>query len=380
MAAPIIRRAHRPSLTLIGGFFLLLLGGAGSVSAQAADLIYISNVSATHVDGRALTTIEDQTAATMDKLGEELRSRGLDYSDVVVSNLFLSDTRSFQGMNGVYRTYFKTNPPTRATVQADLLDPDAKIQISVVATRGPKDVITPAGLKSPELPYSWGFKVGNTLFISGATSRSPETYQPVPGDVATQTRRIFGNIGMVLEAAGMGFGDLVSCKVFLDDPRGFQTMNEAYAQVVPAGDPPARATVRSALMNALFSTEIQCVAEQTSRRDVIRIEGEAPRGLPFSPGIDTGERQYLAGVVGRGADVAEETRAAMERIGAILGAASKTFADVESVWVYLADIRDWDTVHGILKETMGEGMPLPTVVGSRLMGKAGVEIQVVAGG
>lgn len=380
MAAPIIRRAHRPSLTLIGGFFLLLLGGAGSVSAQAADLIYISNVSATHVDGRALTTIEDQTAATMDKLGEELRSRGLDYSDVVVSNLFLSDTRSFQGMNGVYRTYFKKNPPTRATVQADLLDPDAKIQISVVATRGPKDVITPAGLKSPELPYSWGFKVGNTLFISGATSRSPETYQPVPGDVATQTRRIFGNIGMVLEAAGMGFGDLVSCKVFLDDPRGFQTMNEAYAQVVPAGDPPARATVRSALMNALFSTEIQCVAEQTSSRDVIRIEGEAPRGLPFSPGIDTGERQYLAGVVGRGADVAEETRAAMERIGATLGAASKTFADVESVWVYLADIRDWDTVHGILKETMGEGMPLPTVVGSRLMGKAGVEIQVVAGG
>jgi 2-iminobutanoate/2-iminopropanoate deaminase len=380
MAAPIIRRAHRPSLTLIGGFFLLLLGGAGSVSAQAADLIYISNVSATHVDGRALTTIEDQTAATMDKLGEELRSRGLDYSDVVVSNLFLSDTRSFQGMNGVYRTYFKKNPPTRATVQADLLDPDAKIQISVVATRGPKDVITPAGLKSPELPYSWGFKVGNTLFISGATSRSPETYQPVPGDVATQTRRIFGNIGMVLEAAGMGFGDLVSCKVFLDDPRGFQTMNEAYAQVVPAGDPPARATVRSALMNALFSTEIQCVAEQTSSRDVIRIEGEAPRGLPFSPGIDTGERQYLAGVVGSGADVTEETQAAMERIGATLGAASKTFADVESVWVYLADIRDWDTVHGILKETMGEGMPLPTVVGSRLMGKAGVEIQVVAGG
>jgi 2-iminobutanoate/2-iminopropanoate deaminase len=222
--------------------------------------------------------------------------------------------------------------------------------------------------------------VANTLFISGATSRSPETYQPVPGDVATQTRRVFGNIGMVLEEAGMSYGDLVSCRVFLDDPRGYEAMNRAYAESVPAEDPPARATVRAGLMNPVFSTEIQCVAESSSRRGVVRAEGQARRQLPFSPGIDTGDRLYLAGVVGRGGDVAEEARAALEGIRSTLEAASKGFGDVENVWVYLADIRDWDVVRAELEEKMGAEMPVPTVVGTRLMGRSGVEIQMVAGG
>jgi 2-iminobutanoate/2-iminopropanoate deaminase len=358
---------------------LLLLSPLG-LTAQRAELVYISNVSTTHAGGHLLTTVEAQTAATMDRLGEELRRQGLDYSHVVVSNVFLRDTRHFQGMNGIYRTYFQTDPPTRATVQADLLDPDALIQISVVAARGPKEVITPAGLKSPELPYSWGFKVANTLFISGATSRSPETYQPVAGDVPTQTQRVFGNIGMILEEAGMDFEDLVSCRVFLDDPRGFGAMNEAYGALMPAADPPARATVRAALMNPLFSTEIQCVAETSSQRRVVRPRGQASRPLPFSPGIDTGQRLYLAGVVGRGSDVEEETQAALDGIASTLNAASRGFGDVENVWVYLADIRDWEVVEGILRETLGEEMPEPTVVGSRLMGRSSVEIQMVAGG
>lgn len=375
-----IRPDFGARLTFTRCLFALLLLSPLGVSAQKAELVYISNVTGTYDGGQLLTSVEDQTAAALDQLGEALRVRGLDYSDVVVSNVFLRDTRFFQGMNGVYRTYFQVDPPTRATVQADLMDPDALIQISVVAARGPKEVITPAGLKSPELPYSWGFKVANTLFLSGATSRSPETYQPVPGDVATQTRRVFGNIGMVLDEAGMSFGELVSCRVFLDDPRGYDAMNQAYGESVPADDPPARATVRSALMNPVFSTEIQCVAETSSHRKVVRAEGQARRTLPFSPGLDTGDRLYLAGVVGRGGDVAEETRAALDDILSTLQAASRGFADVENVWVYLADIRDWNVVQAILKETLGDDMPAPTVVGTRLMGRSGVEIQMVAGG
>jgi len=360
-------------------FGLLLLSPLG-ISAQKAELVYLSNLTGTIARGQALISIEDQTAATLDRLGEALQAQGLSYSDVVVSNVFLRDSRSFQGMNGVYRTYFQVDPPTRATVQADLMDPDALIQISVVAARGPKEIIKPAELKSPELPYSWGFRVENTLFISGATSRSPETYQPVPGDVATQTRRIFGNIGMVLDEAGLSYADLVSCRVFLDDPRSFDTMNRTYAESVPVEDPPARATVRARLVNPVFSTEIQCVAESSSLREVVRAEGQPRRALPFSPGIDTGDRLYLSGVVGRGGDITEETRGALDGILSTLEAASKGFGDVENIWVYLADIRDWDVVQGILIETLGDDMPAPTVVGTRLMGRSGVEIQMVAGG
>ena len=365
--------------TLVGGLLNLLLTSPLWLSAQSPELVYISNVTATQSAGRTLTNVEDQTRATLDRLGEVLQEHGLSYSDVVASNVFLKDTRHFQGMNGVYRTYFEISPPTRATVQADLLEPDALIQISVVATGESKEVITPDGLKSPELPYSWGIKVGNTLFISGATSRDPDTYQPVTGDMATQTQRIFGNIGFVLEEAGMSFGDLVSCRVFLDDPRGFAVMNRAYAESVPAAAPPARATVRASLMNPVFSTEIQCVAESSSERKVVRAEGRAPGRLPFSPGIDTGDRLYLAGVVGRGSNASEQTRAALDDIRSTLEAASRSFEDVEDIWVYLADVRDRDVVQTILNETIGDDMPTPTIVGARLMGRSGVEIQMVIG-
>ena len=365
--------------TLVGGLLNLLLTSPLWLSAQSPELVYISNVTATQSAGRTLTNVEDQTRATLDRLGEVLQEHGLSYSDVVASNVFLKDTRHFQGMNGVYRTYFEISPPTRATVQADLLEPDALIQISVVATGESKEVITPGGLKSPELPYSWGIKVGSTLFISGATSRDPDTYQPVTGDMATQTQRIFGNISFVLEEAGMSFGDLVSCRVFLDDPRGFAVMNRAYAESVPAAAPPARATVRASLMNPVFSTEIQCVAESSSERKVVRAEGRAPGRLPFSPGIDTGSRLYLAGVVGRGSNASEQTRAALDDIRSTLEAASRSFEDVEDIWVYLADVRDRDVVQTILNETIGDDMPTPTIVGARLMGRSGVEIQMVIG-
>ena len=373
MTAPSIRR------TFIGCLFAVTLLSPLRISAQRAELVYISNVTGTHAGERTLTSVEDQTAAALDHLGEALRERGLDYSDVVVSNVFLRDTRYFQAMNGIYRTYFRIDPPTRATVQADLVDPEALIQISVVATGGPREVITPGGMRSPELPYSWGIKVASTLFVSGSTSRNPDTYQPVTGDVATQTRRIFGNIGLVLDEAGMSFGDLVACRVFLDDPRGYDAMNRAYAESVPAQDPPARATVRAGLMNPVFSTEIQCVAESTSHRSVVRTEGQPRRQLPFSPGIDTGDRLYLAGVVGRGGDPAEAARAALDDIRSTLEAASRGFEDVKNVWVYLADVRDWDVVKAVLDETLGDGAPEPTVVGTRLMGRSGVEIQMVAG-
>ena len=346
-------------------------------SAQAADFVYISNVIGTESRGIAIAGIEEQTAAALDNLGQALREHGLDYSDVVVSNVFLRDTRYFQAMNGVYRTYFQEDPPTRATVKADLLHPDALIQISVVAAGGSKAVITPTDLKSPALPYSWGIKVANTLFLSGATSRSPETYQPVTGDVETQTRRVFGNLGMVLEEAGMSYADLVSCRVFLDDPRSFGVMNAAYAEFVPDMDPPARATVRAPLMNVVFSTEIQCVAVSSPDRSVVLPEGQARPSSPYSRGIDTGDRVYVAGMTGAGSDAAEQARDALGKIRSTLEAASLDFEDVENVWVYLADVRDWAAVRAVLDEALGADGPEPTVVGSRLMGRSVVEIQVV---
>ena len=357
---------------------LAIVSAPVPTAAQAPELVYFPNITATTDGGGPLTTVEEQTAGVLDALGDQLRSRGLDYGDVVAMNVFLRDTRHFQGMNGVYRGYFATDPPTRATVEADLPDRDALVQVSAVATPDRTEVISPAGLQSPALPYSWGIRVGDVLFIAGATSRDPDTYQPVRGDVQTQTRRVFGNIGMVLEAAGMDYGDLVACKVFLDDGRLWGDMNEAYREFVTADDPPARAAVRGGLMNPDFLVEIQCVAERSDERRVVRREGQQPGSSPLSPAIATGERVWLSGMLAPGDDAEGEARATLGNLGATLEAAGLDLGDVEDVWVYLTDVRDAEAVLGVIAEMMPDGAPVPTIAGLPLVGRLGVEIQMTA--
>lgn len=355
--------------------YLTLVAG---LAAQEREFVYISNVTGTMAAGQALTTIADQTTQALEQLQQGLRQRGLDLQHVVVVNVFLKDARHFQDMNAVYRRFFPSDPPTRATADVDLPDPDALIQISAVAARGRKQVIAPAGMASPALPYSWGIKVGNTLFLSGMTSRAPDTYEPVLGDVPTQTRRIFGNMGWVLKAAGMDFKDLTTCRVFLDDARRFAAMNQAYAEFVPAEDPPARATVRAGLMNPGFDVELQCIAEPSASRKVVTAEGQQRSRAPLSPAISTGNRLYLSGMLGGAGDVAAQTRTTLDNLLGTLRAAGMDFSHLVDVWVYVTDLRQWEAVKRVLDEVLPAGGPQPTVVGTPLMGANFlVEIQMV---
>ena len=136
-------------------------------------------------------------------------------------------------------------------------------------------------MKSPELPYSWGIEAGDTLFVAGATARDPDTYQPVAGGVPEQMQRIMGNIGLVLDAAGMDYSNVANCRVFLDDPRTFGGMNDAYRRFFPE-DPPTRATVEARLANPLFTAEVQCVASRAERS--VLAPGGTPFGEPALPG------------------------------------------------------------------------------------------------
>jgi 2-iminobutanoate/2-iminopropanoate deaminase len=371
-----IRRTVVQSMTLVG---VALMPMTKPGNAQDRPFVYVSNVTGTTADGRPLMTVADQTAQTLDRLGATLRQHGLDYGHVVAVNVFLKDARHFQDMNTVYRRYFQGDLPTRATAEVDLPDPDALIQISAVAARGSKQLITPRDLAAPALPYSWGVKVGNTLFISGATSRSPDSYEPVLGDVPTQTRRVMGNIGIILKAAGMDYQDLTSCRVYLDDPRRFGAMNQAYAEFVPADDPPARATVRAGLMNPAFDVEIQCVAESSPNRKVVIGEGQQRSRAPLSPAISTGDRLYLSGMLSAGPEVAAQTRSTLDNLLATLKAASMDFTNVVDSWVYVTDIRQWEAIKQVLDQVLPAGRPEPTVIGTPLMGSNFlVEIQMVA--
>ena len=79
--------------------------------------------------------IEAETKAMLDNVGTILRAVGLDYSDVVRCTVYLRDFSDFAAMNTVYRTYFPSEPPARATVGVTALAADFAVEIEVTAAR-----------------------------------------------------------------------------------------------------------------------------------------------------------------------------------------------------------------------------------------------------
>ena len=79
--------------------------------------------------------IEAETRAMLDNVGRLLRAAGLDYRDVVKATVYITDIGDFAAMNAVYREYFPTDPPTRATVEVTRLALGAQIEIEVLAAR-----------------------------------------------------------------------------------------------------------------------------------------------------------------------------------------------------------------------------------------------------
>ncbi len=79
--------------------------------------------------------IEAETRQMLDNVGRLLRSVGLDYGDVVKATVYLRDFAEFSAMNAIYREYFPTEPPPRATVGVTALAEDYRVEIEVIAAR-----------------------------------------------------------------------------------------------------------------------------------------------------------------------------------------------------------------------------------------------------
>ncbi|MFW5878976.1 MAG: RidA family protein [Myxococcota bacterium] len=110
-------------------------------------------------------------------------------------------------------------------------------------------------------PYNQAVTVeaGSLTFLSGQIPLDPITGRIVSEEVASQARQVLENMKAVLEAAGMGFDNVVKTTIYLADMADFATVNEIYAGYFGA-EPPARATVAVAGLPMGVKVEIDCVA------------------------------------------------------------------------------------------------------------------------
>lgn len=116
---------------------------------------------------------------------------------------------------------------------------------------------TPGGPKAGGA-YSPAIRAGDFVFVSGQVPRDPLGSETAGATIEEQTDRVLKNIGMLLEAAGASFADVVKANVHLSDVANFARFNTVYATYFP--DPkPARTTTGSVLPGG-FLVEIDVVA------------------------------------------------------------------------------------------------------------------------
>ena len=63
------------------------------------------------------------------------------------------------------------------------------------------------------------------------------------GDIREQTEKTFANIGIILEAAGADFSQIVKLNIYLTDMAGQDVLNEISARHFDPANPPPRTLV-----------------------------------------------------------------------------------------------------------------------------------------
>ena len=123
-----------------------------------------------------------------------------------------------------------------------------------------RHAISTGGAAAAIGPYSQAIRSGDMLFCSGQLGIDPATGELVEG-VEAQAERALRNLQSVLDAAALGFDDVVKTTIFLADIGDFAAVNAVYARFMP-DPPPARSTVQVAALPKGGRVEIEAIARR----------------------------------------------------------------------------------------------------------------------
>jgi 2-iminobutanoate/2-iminopropanoate deaminase len=104
-----------------------------------------------------------------------------------------------------------------------------------------------------------------------------------------------------------------------------------------------------------------------------------PSTMPFSQGVRAGNLLFVAGQVGSGDGVGEQTRVALDRVRTVLAEVGADLTNIVSATVFLTDVDDFGAYNEAWVEAFGSHRPARATVRADLMGPGLlVEVQAIA--
>jgi len=110
--------------------------GPYSQAIRTGDLLYISGqIPVNPATGEVVENcFKKQTEQSMKNILAILNEAGLNFTNVVKTNLFITDMGKFSEVNEVYSTFFTDYFPARACVQVSALPKNVLVEIEAVAS------------------------------------------------------------------------------------------------------------------------------------------------------------------------------------------------------------------------------------------------------
>ena len=217
-----------------------------SLGVLAGTTLYISGRGSAIPGGGQPETFEEQARQAMRNMEAALKEAGLDFRHVVWSNIYIDNYDNYGVFNKVYSEFVEFgSEPARVTVFCEGIPGGNHVEVTCIATTDLKNRVV---VRPPTMKYgpneaaptaSPGVWAGNTLYLSAETGFVPQE-GIVTVDIETQFRQMMQNHLDVLQAAGLGFEDVVSGNIYLRNINDYGPMNDVYPEFFEAKGPGVR--------------------------------------------------------------------------------------------------------------------------------------------
>ena len=210
------------------------------------DRLFVSAMPATVSGDKAQEDPAVQVDFALDRVKAIVEAAGLDLRNMVFVNPYLTAQVPTRIMNEHYARRFEFgNTPARATIQVTSLPNGAQIEFTGVAVR---DLTKRRAVRPKNMPPSPTASpcvfAGDTLYCSAKSGFIPGANGGVyTSTTALQLRQTMRNQLDNLEEAEMGFCQVVSTVVYLDDMADLREFDDIYLKYF-GGELPARTTLQ----------------------------------------------------------------------------------------------------------------------------------------
>ena len=405
-------------------------------SNRQGDYIWVSTIYPIDADGAVVhadlpspyvgeSEVAAQTRAVCEALQAVLAEAGSSLDRVVKAEVYLVAPEDFYEFKLVWREYFPSEPPARATavVLDDHLVPGVRLSLQAVALAGDaravKETIHVDDVPDP-MEAEWAplaTKAGIFVFPSALPATDFETGIPVKrnpiapyygSDMEMQATYIFENWAKVLAAAGSGLEQALKSQAMEVDFTNFWDMDGIWGQYMGHGagvPPPGRSSMamRGLLVpDALLTINCFFLAPDADHQKVETREGI--RGHPvdlhqvnFTPGLLAGDWFFMAGQTATAdyetlrvttappglpyyfSDIEIQTEATMELLQEQLEGNGMTLRDIVDARIYLVeprrDYRGFERVWRRIFAPLGHWPSINLIPSKEADGGSGVMLQ-----